>query len=541
MEPWLTQALVGTAKQSALADSHDHPVLALAEQLPTASAERRLLLGAGAASIYSMAGCKTYADVQVPSEAPRESQAYCSPRTADLVREILEQPLVEARLLSLAFEDLETAGQILPPALVPRILLLPSRLRPNVHVHGVLGERGRWLAQFCDDWNWAFQHPESDGEKLPADAERIWQEGALGVRVELLALARRVDPAKAREWLAGAWSVEKAEARQQMLGALHANLSSDDVPLLEQALKDRSAAVRSQATKLLSRIIDSPLALRMRQRAEALLQYSPATKATGISSKLKSLVGGKSVAGRLEVSLPEACPTQWVQDGIELKTTISVGERVFWFSQIMTLVPPTYWSQRFEIGPAELLAATGGHDHESEIVNAWLKAAVLHASLEWLTALWDYSMSQLRSGTKVKDSAVKWQSVLYNCAEVMPADAAESRAIDMIAEFGERDGWPLQGFTEHLPMPWSESLGSAVVKLLSAACQRSTGHKTLFAQQMFLLDAALALPISQADSVLALEPNWEDVSLANASKSILADLQRKIRFRQQLSASIASK
>src|SRR5260221_493653 len=63
----------------------------------------------------------------------------------------------------------------------------------------------------------------------------------------------------------------KPDHRPQFPGAPKPEFPPADEPLLEQALDDRASSVRAVAARLLTRIRESALAQRMRDRADAML------------------------------------------------------------------------------------------------------------------------------------------------------------------------------------------------------------------------------------------------------------------------------
>src|SRR5262249_13084967 len=171
----------------------------------------------------------------------------------------------------------------------------------------VVGERGRWLAQLNDEWQWAARAPLPAGQ-LPPDAEAIWDEGNFAERVAVLKQLRAADPTQARDWLAEVWRKEKAERRAERLQVFAFAPHPADKPFLEQALDDRSAAVRTEAAAYLSRLPSSALAQRMLARADAMLTFAPAASG-GFLKKLKAAVGAG--AGTLAVAMPAAIDAAW--------------------------------------------------------------------------------------------------------------------------------------------------------------------------------------------------------------------------------------
>src|SRR5262249_42913319 len=218
----------------------------------------------------------------------------------------------------------------------------------------VVGERGRWLARLNDAWQWAARAPLPAGQ-LPPDAETIWDEGSFAERVAVLKQLRAADPTQARDSLAEVWSKEKAEQRAELLQIFDFALHPADEPFLEQALDDRSAAVRAEAAAYLSRLPSSALAQRMLARADAMLTFAPATSG-GFLKKLKAAVGGGS--GTIAAEMPAEIDTAWERDGIPAKPPSGIGQKAFWLLRTLAAVPARPWGRFLAAAPRRPRAGT---------------------------------------------------------------------------------------------------------------------------------------------------------------------------------------
>src|SRR5262249_23302895 len=221
----------------------------------------------------------------------------------------------------------------------------------------VVGERGRWLARLNDAWQWPARAPLPAGQ-LPPDAEAIWDEGNFAERVAVLKQLRAADPTQARDWLAEVWSKEKAEQRAELLQIFDFALHPADEPFLEQALDDRSAAVRAEAPAYPRRLPSSSLAQRMRARADAMLTFAPAASG-GFLKKLKAAVGGGS--GTIAVEMPAAIDAAWERDGIPIKPPSGIGQKAFWLLRTLAAVAASHWRGCFAGAPADRLAGSEGN------------------------------------------------------------------------------------------------------------------------------------------------------------------------------------
>src|SRR5579883_3448634 len=237
MHSIVTIAMAGTSRQERVAFTSGTPVDELAAALPAEEVERSFLLSAGAWAIYRQAGTRAQT-VEAQEPAAQEVLRECSPEAALLISRLFTHEHMS--LLTEALERMRQKGLRLPWCLLPQALNLTTN-EVRAALAPVLGERGRWLSQFNSSWKWVNNYLHTQEESLPAEAERIWQEGTAGQRLEILRRQRAVDPVLALSWLEEVWKQEKAEMRGDMIATLSIGLSAADEPFLEKALDDRSA------------------------------------------------------------------------------------------------------------------------------------------------------------------------------------------------------------------------------------------------------------------------------------------------------------
>jgi hypothetical protein len=157
----------------------------------------------------------------------------------------------------------------------------------------------------------------------------------------------------------------------------------DDEPLLESALDDRSKEVRRAAAALLTGLPASRRAQRILARALPLLAWVPAEK-----PRMLGLRQGQPA--RLEVTLLDVCDQPMIRDGIEPKPPVDrkdLGEKAWWLFQILCAVPPATWSVRFNISPADLIAAAGRGEWQALLYEAWGAAAITFRDAAWAEPL----------------------------------------------------------------------------------------------------------------------------------------------------------
>jgi Family of unknown function (DUF5691) len=121
--------------------------------------------------------------------------------------------------------------------------------------------------------------------------------------------------------------------------------------------------VREAALDLLARLPDSALVNRWRERVTPLIRIK------------KSLLGSK-----VEVTPPEACDDAMVQDGIDPKPPQGMGEKAWWLSQMVALVPPSTW-------PPELAVLIAWSEWSHSLLRGWSIAAARHRDQDWCDAI----------------------------------------------------------------------------------------------------------------------------------------------------------
>jgi hypothetical protein len=447
MDTLITTALVGTGQQGNLELTTGTPIDALLAQTGEGNAERRLLLAAGAWSIYRRAG---QAPVRLTQEdsaeqpvqpAPPETLAACSPTIVSALEEVLLGQF-DGIVIEVATR-LREAGQRLPHALLPSALYLGTQKEHlRAALAPVLGERGRWLGQFKPKWAWVNEFLPGDERTLPKNAEILWQEGMLASRHALLRRLRGIDPGQARQWLADVWKQEKVDARCTLLATFEVGLSPEDEPFLEKALDDRSERVRAIAAPLLARLPTSALAQRMRARADRMLNYA---------------------AGALTIRLPieQEIDQTWQRDGVAPATAGKVA--LSWpLTQVLSLVPPSYWEQRFSLSPDVLIALAEAAEDGQRAIDSWSYAAMLFADVRWAAALWRWTCAHIHSGAvSIRD--MQLADVRKALATLIPRREAE-QCVEQLPAGSEE--WQLA--LELLPDSWSEESGESYLQVLRA-------------------------------------------------------------------------
>jgi len=508
MDSIVTIAIVGTGQLSNIDLLTNTSVDTLAAKLNDAETERKLLLTAGALAVYRKAGRIPELAPEAPQPAKAESLAACSSQVAHLIQELLQGQ--QRELLPEALERLKQAGLRLPYELLPLALGYGAQSRDiRSALVPVLGERGRWLSQFEKNWSWLAQFLAETTDTLPADAETIWQEGTLGQRRQLLERLRAVDPAKARLWLSDVWKKEKAETRTELLTTLKTGLSPDDEPFLEQTLDDRSEIVRATGALLLASIPASALAQRMLARADAMLTYSE---------------------GKLTITLPTDVDKTWQRDGITEPPQQSMDTQTWHMRQVLSLVPPMHWEERFAASPAELLASIDESDMGERHIEYWSYATTFYGGINWFEPLWSY-WCEHQSNALVHNTPIN-----KTLAAGLPQKVAEHYVQQQIEQ--GNDHW--YRVLEALPIPWSKEFGDACLEAFRTQFLALDDQTYPSSQwQLTLAATVLALPPTCFDAALApwefpQKSTWQIQQWKQQLKNFIALIRKRKRIIEEI-------
>jgi hypothetical protein len=373
-------ATLGTARAGARTDeSRTEELWPDPTVIVTGSQEQSLLRAAAATHLWLQAGQRVMARAagNVP-DSPPDSPAD-NPVVADetpQLREIAAWRL--GRMLngehgSLLEEWLELAsrsGRILPPHWVPVVLQHASPAL-CLRYSNMLGRSAGWLAQRNPAWADRIQPPEPSQEH--------WNAGTLAERCVQLRLVCARDAAEGLAWLQSTWGADPPEAREAFLKVLQPTVCARDEAFLEAALDDKRKAVRQAAAESLAGLAGSAYLQRAAARAESVLSWEGAGR--GLTKLLRK--------PKLAVQLPAALDKPAQRDGIEAKppTQRKIGERTFWMTQMLSLVPPVHWTQRFQCSAEDLLAAARATEFAQELLAAFSTAALRHPNGEWQDAL----------------------------------------------------------------------------------------------------------------------------------------------------------
>ncbi len=375
----VASALLGTERQKPNVSELD-----VLRGIDSSKPEAALLSASATLSLYKKAGFQLSNSLETTLEkAEPETQPQVSGLQQSLLLECLHDRVYQLE------ECLQIAAKIgvrAPFELLDKLIHeanSDSSLRE--YTLPVLGVRGIWLAKHLDYGAWVA------GSSLD---ESVWELGLPAQRRDYLSALRNSDPKLALQKLELVWAQEPAKIRNDLIATLEVNLSINDEEFIEKALEDKGKDVRETAAKLLTQLPNSRLMERMKARITALLQFTPEGKAGMLGLK-------KGKPAKLEVRLPETCDKAMQRDGISPKppTWDKIGEKAFWFKQMLEIVPLWVWEQTFGATPTQIVAATDKNDYQKLMLEAWRTSLTTYSyNLEWARALMEHKHSGVGLG-----------------------------------------------------------------------------------------------------------------------------------------------
>ena len=360
LNPSLQKALLaGVARAPLAPDSGGAALQALLAEVP---ADARLWHTVAAADLWQRAG---FQPSQAALQAPCAAAATC-PRAAEQVLQLILRG-IHPELLDnwLALAQLHRV-RLPHAALVP--LLEQGMQKPALRaaLAPLLGARGHWLVA---------QHPAWAGKYgVAADADAPathWQLGSLAQRCEALQAMRRADPGAALAALDADWAQEPVENRIALLPLLATGLGLRDEDFLERALDDKRKEVRAAALQLLGALPGSRLAERCKARLGALMTLE---RKSGLGARLGAMIKGEALP-ELKLALPEACDKAMKRDGIGIAPHHGMGEKAGWLLDLMRCVPPTHWSETWQLAPRQVLDLLAKHEFKTALVTGLVQAS----------------------------------------------------------------------------------------------------------------------------------------------------------------------
>ena len=333
----INTAMMGTdKKQISTADTPSglEEVAALVNENGEKDKEEKFLQLAAVAFNYRQSGLfPASKEIMMPS-APAEEKNYCNISAINVLKDILSEESIP--LLKFLLQHCNDKQQVVYPEIIPFLLSTATQQKKlQFLVASCCGKRGEWLAGFNSEWNFSSTQT----------GEELWQTGTFEQRKEVLRQTRKVDPAKAREWVQQTWSQEDANTKLSLLEILYDNASEGDIPFLESLANEKSKKVKEEALELLKQIPGSVI----------LQQYQDVIK-QGVSIKKEKALLGLSSKTVLEFQLPTSIPESVFKSGIEkLSGQKNISDESFIFYQLIGFIHPSFWETHLSSSPAEVI------------------------------------------------------------------------------------------------------------------------------------------------------------------------------------------
>ncbi|HEY4384568.1 MAG TPA: DUF5691 domain-containing protein [Ktedonobacteraceae bacterium] len=473
MDTLVNTAIIGTGQVPTTSLASELPTDELAEQLATEDSEHQLLLAAGILGIYRRAGYTPAFFPEQPVIVEPEEQRHCPETIEHELKSLLKE--TPGPILLEALQLMQQAHLLLPMKLLPLALSIGRSYQEHrALAYPLLGKRGLWLSQFQAEWAWVGHYAQQQEAILTADAKRLWQEGTLEQRQEILLRQREIDPETARIWLASSWRQESVEARKALLVTFAQHLSLDDEAFLEQALDDRSTEVQKNAAELLAHLPTSAFSQRMHARAEKLLSYQEE---------------------HIQINIPEAVDAHWKHDGLRENANGDLKDSPRWIIQMLAHVPLTFWEKRFARTPEQLIAAAGNQEKDQMVILGWCEAARHSGSANWYVPLW-----QKYHQAEATESSTSWKRT-FLLSLLKQANQQESEAL---VTYSMEYGLSWEDFLKALPTPWSQAFSDFFLQKL-AEHMEETPLPNYYQDVWYSILLAAARAIAPESFMLALE------------------------------------
>jgi hypothetical protein len=290
--------------------------------------------------------------------------------------------------------------------------------------------------------------------------------------------------------------------------------------------------------RLLARIPDTDTARRVTQRADALLHYEKPTPASGIGARLKRAVLG-APTGALTATPPTEFDSTWETDGVMGKVPDGTGERAHWLTQALGVVPPEHWEARFGAPATELVRAALASEWKHAILHGWSRAAMVHHSGAWATALWDaWREMELDDSTTKYESMIRREMVTLMLPHLAPSDR-EVRVLAMMALPVAQLPFEPMVLINAVPVPWSTEYGRRVLRQLAPHVEAAAASPHWGGWTDALAAVAARLPAATLADALALERRTAAVDTPSpANRRQLEQFRQILQLRQRIHAEI---
>lgn len=357
----------------------------------------RLLHAIAAAHLWRQAGWQsTASEVVLPDPAPAEVLHYLPERLARIFPRLFapgaDLPLMQQLWLRVCQEN----NWVVQPDMITTLLDLGAigkqKKRYRTLVSQVVGQRGKWLAQFNPAWSY-LESGETEAE--------LWQKGAPDTRREVFIRWRIANPQAALEKLTEIWEKEPVRERKAWIEALDTGLNNADIPFLEQVLTayanaDKPALedIRLAAIQRLLCLPESTLSQDLWKIIQSIISLVTNSKLLGLTQNHQLVV-----AFPARTQLEQWC-TQFGLDSANQAPDFYTAEQ-FMLRRLIGWIPPACWkllapqmsvSQIFQLFTQgeQMVRKTPGQ----KTPFAWYVAGLIEATVRFNDQTWAVAISQ---------------------------------------------------------------------------------------------------------------------------------------------------
>jgi hypothetical protein len=509
LHPSLHKALLAGVARAPLGQDSTPP--ALQALLAHVSDQARLWHSVAAADLWQRAGYQ-------PSKAAQQLAPACDaaatcPRAAEQVLQLILRG-IHPELLP-GWLALAAAHNMALPhaALVPLIELGMQKPALRATVAALLGRRGNWLVSQHPAWSESYAAID-DGA-----CSTHWQLGNLAQRCVALQAMRRADPPAALAALQAEWAQEPVENRIALLPCLAQGLSLHDEAFLENALDDKRKEVRGAAQQLLAGLPGSQLAARCKARLAALFTFD------------------QNAAPQLQVALPDACDKAMKRDGIGSQAHQGMGEKAGWLLDLMRCVPPTHWSETWQLAPRHVIAMLARQEFRAALLTGLVQSAALAVGVQPGAGAVEWFVTLIGEETS---TGLNITSMLLPDLERLPLAEQErivqrwlEQSADAPHAYSYALAWAERRTQALAPSP-SRLLLAAAQRKMAAKPQPAYYERSHFAALARALDAG-TLDYAQANWPAAGWEHWPQW------RELVDELMETLHFRHTMQASFLEK
>ena len=291
-------------------------------------------------------------------------ERFCSPLATRYLQQMMDGKYEQA--LPEFFQLAKKEGRFLPPEQLPTLLQQASENPGQAAIlKPLMGKHANWLANQHPEWSLLFKELQVDD----------WDEAGHQQRVYIFRQLREKDISKSLLLLQSVWGDIDYRQKKSFLKVLKHSVCLEDEAFLELALKDRRKEVRKVAAVLLQSIAGSKLLDRVWL----------------ILDELISIEKGKDGGRKTTHPTPRRNHPEMLRDGIDpSQQWLRGGLRASRLGQMIAIIPPSKWEEKFNKTPEELIDIFAQSDYAIILLQAFSYATSLHSNDKWAVAILEF-------------------------------------------------------------------------------------------------------------------------------------------------------